>query len=340
MAQVASSSKLPFALPQHDQVYQPRGLHADMAAPNGAMHRAINDGASGSHTLSGPSAASASASTSHNNTTIATLGPPDDGMPTTAASLMREGPRDFTVIKDVGDGSFGTVCLADWKSPLPSGTMLSPMQHPTTRPEYIGKRLVAIKKMKKPFPNWQECMKLKELKSLLTISPHPNIIPLYDAFLMPVSKELHFVFECMEGNLYQLTKSRKGRPLAAGLVASIYEQIALGLDHIHNHGYFHRDMKPENLLITTTGLADYPQLQPGSPPEKDVLVIVKLADFGLARETDSKPHIQNMYPHVGIVHPRYSCALATTAIPSTCGRLEPFSPSLSTSSPSSQVTAR
>uniref|UniRef100_V5ERV8 Protein kinase n=1 Tax=Kalmanozyma brasiliensis (strain GHG001) TaxID=1365824 RepID=V5ERV8_KALBG len=208
---------------------------------------------------------------------------------TDAASLMREGPRDFTVIKDVGDGSFGTVCLADWKSPLPSGTMLSPMQHPTTRPEYIGKRLVAIKKMKKPFPSWQECMKLKELSSLLTIPPHPNIIPLYDAFLMPTTKELHFVFECMEGNLYQLTKSRKGRPLAAGLVASIYEQIVLGLDHIHQHGYFHRDMKPENLLITTTGLADYPNLRESQPSEKDVLVIVKLADFGLARETDSKP---------------------------------------------------
>ncbi|MCO5590217.1 hypothetical protein L7F22_044186 [Adiantum nelumboides] len=222
-----------------------------------------------------------------------TLSPSQTEMPTTAASLMREGPRDFTVIRDVGDGSFGTVCLADWKSPLPSGTMLSPMQHPTTRPEYVGKRLVAIKKMKKPFPNWSECMKLKELKSLLAIPHHPNIIPLYDAFLMPGSKELHFVFECMEGNLYQLTKSRKGRPLAGGLVASIFQQIVKGLHHIHQHGYFHRDMKPENLLITTTGLADYPTASPlampGTPPEKDVLVIVKLADFGLARETLSKP---------------------------------------------------
>lgn len=90
--------------------------------------------------------------------------PTQTSMPTTAASLMREGPRDFAVIKDVGDGSFGTVCLADWKSPLPSGTLLSPMQHPTTRPEYLGKRLVAIKKMKKPFNSWDECMKLKELK--------------------------------------------------------------------------------------------------------------------------------------------------------------------------------
>ena len=98
----------------------------------------------------------------------------------------------------------------------------------------------------------------------------------------------------MEGNLYQLTKSRKGRPLAGGLVASIFKQIIEGLHHIHQHGYFHRDMKPENLLITTTGLDDYPAFtppgqQPTSAPEKDVIVIVKLADFGLARETASEP---------------------------------------------------
>lgn len=131
-------------------------------------------------------------------------------------------------------------------------------------------------------------------QSLLAIPHHPNIIPLYDAFLMPGEKKmLHFVFECMEGNLYQLTKSRKGRPLASGLVASIFQQIVRGLHHIHEYGYFHRDMKPENLLITTTGLADYPSYTPFAPSsnttEKDVLVIVKLADFGLARETQSAP---------------------------------------------------
>lgn len=97
----------------------------------------------------------------------------------------------------------------------------------------------------------------------------------------------------MEGNLYQLIKSRKGRPLAGGLVSSVFRQVVAGLHHIHANGYFHRDMKPENLLVTTTGLFDYrnvsPIAPPGAPPEKDVVVIVKLADFGLARETKSKP---------------------------------------------------
>ncbi|GAA6005596.1 hypothetical protein JCM10207_005264 [Rhodosporidiobolus poonsookiae] len=202
-------------------------------------------------------------------------------------------PRHWTVLKEVGDGSFGTVWLADWHSPLnlPPGTQ---PPGPSSRPEYKGKQLVAIKRMKKAFEGgWDECMKLKELKSLRQIPMHPNIIPLYDAFLLPSSRELYFVFECMEGNLYQLTKSRKGRPLASGLTASIFYQILAGLNHCHVHGYFHRDLKPENLLITTTGLADYPASSlyalPGTPPEKDVVVVVKLADFGLAREITSKP---------------------------------------------------
>ncbi|KAI8456762.1 kinase-like domain-containing protein [Phakopsora pachyrhizi] len=207
--------------------------------------------------------------------------------------LPNVGTRNYTVLKEVGDGSFGTVCLADWHSPLtlPPGTT---PPGPSSRPEYKGKKLVAIKRMKKPFEGgWDECMKLKELKSLRSIPMHPFIIPLYDAFLHPTSRELYFVFECMEGNLYQLTKSRKGRPLAGGLVACIFEQILLGLNHVHSSGYFHRDMKPENLLITTTGLTDYPHgspfALPTAAPERDVAVVVKIADFGLARETSSRP---------------------------------------------------
>lgn len=130
-------------------------------------------------------------------------------------------------------------------------------------------------------------------KSLRTIPPHENVIPLYDCFILPTTKELYFVFECMEGNLYQLIKSRKGRPLAGGLVSSIFYQTCRGLAHTHDAGYFHRDMKPENLLVTTTGLTDYtpvsPLAPPGAPPEKDVVVIIKLADFGLARLIKSKP---------------------------------------------------
>ena len=60
------------------------------------------------------------------------------------------------------------------------------------------------------------------MQSLRSIPPHENIIPLYDYFLLPTTRALYFVFESMEGNLYQLIKSRKGRPLAGGLIFSIF----------------------------------------------------------------------------------------------------------------------
>ncbi|KAL0581619.1 Serine/threonine protein kinase [Marasmius crinis-equi] len=203
--------------------------------------------------------------------------------------------RSYTVLKTLGDGSFGTVWLCDWHGTLPPNTPLSPMQCGAgARPEWTGKRLVAVKCMRKKWQGgWDECQKLKELESLRAIPFHPNIIPLYDFFLIPSTQELHFVFESMEGNLYHLIKARKGRPFTGGLVASIFHQIVAGLDHIHSHGYFHRDMKPENVLVTTTGLFDYTSLSPtalpNAPLEKDVVAIIKLADFGLARETKSKP---------------------------------------------------
>ncbi|KAF8339735.1 kinase-like domain-containing protein [Cantharellus anzutake] len=209
--------------------------------------------------------------------------------------------RSYTPVKLVGDGSFGTVWLCDWQGALPINTPLSPMQCGAgARPDWAGKRLVALKRMKKRWEGgWEECKRLKELESLRVIPRHPNIIPLYDFFVMPSTKELYFVFECMEGNLYQLIRSRKGRSLAGGLVSSIFRQVCSGLHHIHQSGYFHRDMKPENLLVTTTGLHDYLTTNPrliaaansnGTiPTERDVAVIVKLADFGLARETTSRP---------------------------------------------------
>lgn len=148
-SQVASSSRLPASSSIH-----PAAQQQQQQPPSMSNQRGLYEGAGM------PINASAMRRQGEPSSSLR----PGTALPTTAADLMREGPRDFTVIKAVGDGSFGTVCLADWKSPLPSGTMLSPMQHPTTRPEYIGKRLVAIKRMKKPFKSWNDCMKLKELK--------------------------------------------------------------------------------------------------------------------------------------------------------------------------------
>ncbi len=94
---------------------------------------------------------------------------------------------------------------------------------------------------------------------------HDNIIALYDFFFTFYDPpQLHLVLGNMEGNLYQLIRTRRGRALAGGLVSSITHQIALGLNHIHEHNYFHFNLCPENILVTSTGLYDYPEV-PISP---------------------------------------------------------------------------
>eukprot|EP01016_Furgasonia_blochmanni_P051970 TRINITY_DN8243_c0_g1_i1.p1 TRINITY_DN8243_c0_g1~~TRINITY_DN8243_c0_g1_i1.p1 ORF type:complete len:550 (-),score=79.26 TRINITY_DN8243_c0_g1_i1:260-1909(-) len=153
----------------------------------------------------------------------------------------------YKVVKTMGDGSYGSVVQA---------------QNNETG-EYV-----AIKKMKKKFYTWEECMSLREIRSLRKLN-HPNIIKLRE--VIKVNDELYFVFEYLEQNLFQMYQQvrDKGQQLGEGQIRSIIYQTATGLAYMHKHGFFHRDLKPENLLI-----------------HKDV---VKIADFGLAREVRSRP---------------------------------------------------
>ena len=74
---------------------------------------------------------------------------------------------------------------------------------------------------------------------------HPNIVQLHE--LIKSNNELYFVFEFMDKNVYQLMKDRQ-KPFNVTQIRNIIYQTLQGLAYIHRNGYFHRDMKPENLL--------------------------------------------------------------------------------------------
>ncbi|KAI7865130.1 kinase-like domain-containing protein, partial [Spinellus fusiger] len=134
---------------------------------------------------------------------------------------------------------------------------------------------VAIKVMKRKFSSSSECSQLKEYKTLKHLILHPNVVQLYDTYLAP-TKELYFIMEYMDGgNLYQLIKEHRETHQWIDFAHSCEYQILAALSHLHKHGVFHRDMKPENLLIGT--------------PSQGGPSVIKLADFGLARELKSKP---------------------------------------------------
>ncbi|KAH8727508.1 kinase-like domain-containing protein [Phaeosphaeriaceae sp. PMI808] len=185
----------------------------------------------------------------------------------------------YEVMKEIGDGSFGSVALARVR----------------TAGSHIARRgtLVAIKTMKKTFDSFSSCLELREVIFLRSLPPHPHLVPALDIFLDPYSRRLHIAMEFMDGNLYQLMKARDHKPMDAHSVKSILFQILSGLEHIHDREFFHRDIKPENILVSTSQHNDsshpfrrYSTMM--TPPSTPPVYTIKIADFGLARETHSK----------------------------------------------------
>ncbi|KAK5167871.1 hypothetical protein LTR04_007124 [Oleoguttula sp. CCFEE 6159] len=146
--------------------------------------------------------------------------------------------------------------------------------------------------MKKTFESFAHCAELREVVFLRTLPNHPHLVPTLDIFLDPLSKKLHIAMEYMDGNLYQLMKAREHKQFDGSSVKSILFQIMSGLEHIHDNNFFHRDIKPENILVSTSapdsGNAFKRYSSMVTPPSTPPAYTIKIADFGLARETHSR----------------------------------------------------
>jgi beta-lactam-binding protein with PASTA domain/serine/threonine protein kinase len=90
---------------------------------------------------------------------------------------------------------------------------------------------------------------------------HPNIVAVYD--WGSVDGVYYMVMEYVRGPSVRHLLNEQGR-LEPAQASEILRQTLLALGHAHHEGFVHRDMKPENLLVTQDG-------------------VVKVADFGLAR---------------------------------------------------------
>ena len=141
-------------------------------------------------------------------------------------------------------------------------------------------RLVTIKVLRPEFTGDEDFVERfrREAQAVARLS-HPNIVSIYD-----VGREgdIHYlVMEFVEGeNLKNLIK-REGR-LGLRLSAEIAGQVAEALQHAHENNIVHRDVKPQNIMITRSGRA-------------------KLTDFGIAREATAATLTQSD-TIVGSVH--------------------------------------
>ena len=162
----------------------------------------------------------------------------------------------FAVLEYLGDGAFGSVIKARYRE---SG------------------EVVAIKKMKRRYASWDECVSLGEVQSLLRLS-HPNIVRLREVFRQ--NSELYFVFEYADaGSLHALIQAHRSSNTPIGVleIARLMHDILQGLQYMHASDLMHRDLKPDNILLSSPA-RDAGQ---GEEPER---LVAKIADFGTARE--------------------------------------------------------
>ena len=142
-------------------------------------------------------------------------------------------------------------------------------------------RYVAIKILRPEFVKDEQFVEnfRKESQAAAGLS-HPNIVNVYD-----VGKEgnIHFiVMELIDGKPLSQVIDEKGR-LDYKEAISIARQVASALSLAHKNQIIHRDVKPHNILITSTGTA-------------------KLADFGIARAVSKASIAEGSEKIMGSVH--------------------------------------
>ena len=153
------------------------------------------------------------------------------------------GPENYHRLDVVGEGSFGKV--------------------------YRGRRLysgqiVAMKFIQKPGRSAKDLRSLRQEIEILMKLRHENIIMMLDWF--ETKTEICVITEFAQGDLFEIVEEDARLPEA--VVQNIAKQLVRALHYLHSNRIIHRDMKPQNILLSEGGA-------------------VKLCDFGFARAMSS-----------------------------------------------------
>ena len=175
-------------------------------------------------------------------------------------ALAESGQIDFRDVSKLGEGGMGLVCRAHQVS--------------LDRP-------VALKVLKQELadnPNLVERF-IREARAMAKIN-HPNVV---QGYAVGENDGMHWVaMELIAGESMQDVLDRSG-PLSLGDAALVTIVAAEALQHAHDLKMIHRDIKPDNILVTTDGQ-------------------VKVADLGLAKATDEDMSMTQSGTGLGTPH--------------------------------------
>ena len=137
---------------------------------------------------------------------------------------------DFTLIKELGVGSFGRVIL---------------VQHNKTQAQYAIKAID-----KRNTTNIQEKPYFRREIEIMYRIHHPNVVKLFGHF--EDNTYCYFIMEYIQGgNIYSYVPKNGIRKISTQQVASIIKDVISATYFLHNMipPIIHRDIKPENVLL-------------------------------------------------------------------------------------------
>lgn len=155
--------------------------------------------------------------------------------------------EEFECLNKIEEGAYGVVYRAKDKK---------------TNEQVALKRL-KMEKEKDGFP----ITSLREVDTLLKCQ-HPNIVNVREIVVGSNMDKIYMVMEFVEHDLKSLMQYGMKNPFLMSEVKCLMQQLLSGIAHLHDNWIIHRDLKTSNLLLSHKG-------------------ILKIADFGLAREYGS-----------------------------------------------------
>ena len=150
----------------------------------------------------------------------------------------------FRILEMIGEGGFGQVWLAEQTEPV--------------------RRRVAIKIIKRGMDSAQVVARFEAERQALAMMEHPNIARVYDGGETDEGR-LYFVMELVKG--MPITEYCERRKLGLAERIRLFGQVCAGVQHAHQKGVIHRDLKPTNVLVC----------------EVDDKPVAKVIDFGIAK---------------------------------------------------------